>query len=69
MTTLSTNTPSYAKILEVDQQIRDFFGVARDSTAESERTSAAMRVFVRSHYEDLSAYLAITIRSHRLINQ
>ncbi|KAL1717598.1 hypothetical protein EV715DRAFT_274111 [Schizophyllum commune] len=53
LTTLSTNTPSYAKILEVDKQIRDFFGVARDSTAESERTSAAMRVFVRSHYEDL----------------
>ncbi|KAL1745949.1 hypothetical protein HDZ31DRAFT_35219 [Schizophyllum fasciatum] len=53
LTTLSTNIPTYAKILEMDKQIRDFFGVARDSTAESERTSASMRVFVRSHYEDL----------------
>ena len=49
---LGVKPPSYQAILELDRKIRDFTQPQVDNP-QDEPTAISMRVFVRSHYQDL----------------
>ncbi|KAF9467158.1 hypothetical protein BDZ94DRAFT_1305645 [Collybia nuda] len=51
-TTLGVKPPSYPAILDLDRQIRNFTLPQSDDPLD-DRTAISMRIFVRSHYQDL----------------
>ncbi|KAF8892927.1 hypothetical protein BD779DRAFT_1609955 [Infundibulicybe gibba] len=51
-TTLAVKPPKYEDILNLDRKIRDFALPQPDNPLD-ERTATSMRIFVRSHYQDL----------------
>lgn len=54
-TTLGVKPPSYQAILDLDRQIRNLALPQSDDPLD-DRTAISMRIFVRSHYQDLCKY-------------
>jgi hypothetical protein len=55
-TSLAVKPPSYQAVLELDRKIRNLAQPQPDDPADS-RTAVSMRIFVRSHYQDLSKFI------------
>jgi hypothetical protein len=58
---LAVKPPSYQAVLELDSKIRNLVPPQTNDPVD-DRTAVSMRIFVRSHYQDLSESLdAITV--------
>ncbi|KAF8884213.1 hypothetical protein CPB84DRAFT_172899 [Gymnopilus junonius] len=50
---LAAKPPNYESVMELDRKIRDLVMPRADMQGQTDRTAISMRIFVRSHYQEL----------------